>query len=146
MAKKAAVAAVAAAPVVAAPEPKAPPKPKFGHDLVIDVKSLPAVNPRREGNVSHAKFEEMKAFMLANQSATVADVIAGTTYKRNDFEWDFDRGDIKVRQGKTFVMSGNPVEKKVPAPKVEKPAPAPVVAAAAPTKVSKKKAPVVAAA
>ena len=74
----------------------APKKPKFGSDMVIT--GLPAENPRREGNVSYDKFADMVKFMKKKPTATVADVIANTTSKRNDFEWDLEREAFKVKK------------------------------------------------
>lgn len=150
MAKKTAVAVAEPAPVFAAPAPAkvvAPPKPKFGHDMIIDVKSLPAENPRHEGTKAHGMWEAMVAYMRANPGATVADVIENTIYKRNGFEWDFDRGAFKVKQGSGYIITGNPVVAKPRPVKAEVVAPLPPAPVpAAPAKGRKKAAPVAAAA
>jgi hypothetical protein len=76
-------------------EPKEPAK-KFGHDMRIVVASLPKDNWRREGTANHDRAKEVLAFMKKNPRATVADLIAATSYRRNDFEWDLEREVFKT--------------------------------------------------
>lgn len=72
----------------------AAPRPKFGSDVRIS--ALPAENPRRKGTKNYVRFDELQKFMKKKPQATVADVIAGTTYRRNDFEWDLEKGVFKT--------------------------------------------------
>lgn len=73
---------------------KAEPRAKFGTDIRIT--GLPAENPRRQGTANFNRFKELQAFMKKKPQATVAEAIAGTTYRRNDFEWDLKREVFKT--------------------------------------------------
>lgn len=75
-------------------------KPKFGSDMVILVGSLPDENPRNEKSKNFKRFAGMVAYMKKNKGATVADVIAGTDYRRNDFEWDLERKVFQIKKVK----------------------------------------------
>lgn len=68
---------------------------KFGHDKRISG-VVGVENPRRAETNGYSKFDDMQKFMKKNPKATVADVIAGTTYKRNDYEWDLEREVFKA--------------------------------------------------
>jgi hypothetical protein len=67
-------------------------KPTFGAALYITA----VTNKRKEGTKAHKKVEALKAYMKKNPTASVADVFRDTIYQKNDYQWDFDRGDVKV--------------------------------------------------
>jgi hypothetical protein len=67
-----------------------PPKPVFGATTVI--KSA-VENPRKPGTGAHARYDAMRTFVAkARGKATVAEVMAATGYRKDDFEWDVSRG------------------------------------------------------
>jgi hypothetical protein len=68
-------------------------KAKFGVDTRIQVVNG---NPRREGTKAHSLYEKMASFVINNPNAPLAEVMAETGYRRQDFDWDRDRGNIKV--------------------------------------------------
>jgi hypothetical protein len=70
------------------------PRPKFGHDVRII--GVPDENWRREGTANFKRADEVMAFMKKNPRASVAELIAGTSYRRNDFEWDLEREVFKT--------------------------------------------------
>lgn len=76
---------------VAAPKAKIT-KTGFGEKLFINS----VANKRKAGTKAYLKVEAMKAYMKKNPSASVADVFRDTIYQKNDYQWDFDRGDVKV--------------------------------------------------
>jgi hypothetical protein len=67
---------------------------KFGTDLRIT--GLPTENWRRAGTKNHERAQEVMAFLRKNPKATVAELIAETSYRRNDFEWDLKRDVFKT--------------------------------------------------
>lgn len=69
-------------------------KTKFGTNIVIQLAT--GVNPRRKGTRAHDVYSKMMSFIEKNGGqATLSDVIAATGYKRPDFDWDLERGNIK---------------------------------------------------
>lgn len=73
-------------------------KNPFGSDMVIVASSLPDENPRHEGTKNYGRFEGMVKHVKKNRNATVADVIANTDYRRNDFEWDLERKVFQIKK------------------------------------------------
>jgi hypothetical protein len=73
-------------------EPR-PPRPTFGVGVVV--KSV-APNSRKPGTSAHARYDDMAAYVAKNKKATVADVLSNTAYRRDDFNWDLERGSIKT--------------------------------------------------
>jgi hypothetical protein len=71
---------------------------KFGTDMKIV--GLPSENWRREGTANHGRAAEVISFMKKKPNATVAEVIAGTSYRKNDFDWDLERKVFKVQKVK----------------------------------------------
>lgn len=51
---------------------------------------------RTPGTGAAARFEAMAKYVKANPKATVADVLKHTPYRRDDYNWDLKRGNIKV--------------------------------------------------
>lgn len=98
MAKEKKAAAKAAKKNGKAKAEKKPKANKFGADMVILANSLPDENPRHESSKNHGRFDGMVKYMKKHGSATVADVIANTEYRRNDFEWDLEREVFKTKK------------------------------------------------
>lgn len=68
-------------------------KAKFGSAMRITVA---AENPRRKGTLAYSLFEKMSNFVASNPQAFLSEVMAATGYRRQDFDWDRERGSIKV--------------------------------------------------
>ena len=68
-------------------------KAKFGTELHIQVVNG---NPRREGTKAHSLYEKMAEYSINNPKATLAEIMAETGYRRQDYDWDLARGNIKV--------------------------------------------------
>lgn len=76
--------------IAAAPPIK---KKEFGADLRI------LVSPgsgRKEGTQAWVRFCQMKAYVLKNPRASVADVLRDTSYSHIDYKWDVAHGNIKI--------------------------------------------------
>jgi hypothetical protein len=68
----------------------------FGSNLVIT--DVAVENPRFAGKKSHKLFAQMVSFMDKHPKATVAELIAKTGYRRQDFLWDQARGDVIAKK------------------------------------------------
>lgn len=78
---------------VAAAKAAAKASPKFGSDIkVLKV----GENNRKPGSAAHGRFESMTKYLKNNPKATVADIIANTSYKRGGFRRDVKAGLVKV--------------------------------------------------
>lgn len=81
---------------------------KFGND--IKIVGLPDENWRREGTGNHVRAKELMAFMKKNPNATVAEALAGTSYRKNDFDWDLERKVFKTQKVKAAAASAASAE------------------------------------
>jgi hypothetical protein len=68
-------------------------KPKFGHDKTI-IHIEP--NPRFKGTKAHGLYEAMIQWVEKNPGGLVLTLIDETGYRRQDYQWDLERGHIKV--------------------------------------------------
>lgn len=73
-------------------EPKKAPKPEFGTALRI----VAITGTRKPGTGAATRFEAMKKFVAANPNASLAEVMAATGYRKDDYNWDLARNNIKV--------------------------------------------------
>ncbi len=55
-----------------------------------------AENPRRKGTISHKNYEAMVRFIKGKRNVKVADLIAATEYRVQDFNSDLARGHVTV--------------------------------------------------
>lgn len=78
---------------------------KFGNDMRIV--GLPSENWRREGTANHGRAAEVISFMKKKPNATVAELIAGTSYRKNDFDWDLERKVFKVQKVKPAAATAD---------------------------------------
>jgi hypothetical protein len=67
---------------------------KFGAGVVIEV--IKTVNPRRSGTRAWATYEELLALAKkTDNKVVVSDLLEKTSYRRPDFEWDLEKGNIR---------------------------------------------------
>jgi hypothetical protein len=66
-------------------------KPTFG--VGVYIKAL-ASNPRKEGTRAWRAYAEMETFLEKDPGASVDRILASTSYRRDDFSWDLERGAI----------------------------------------------------
>lgn len=52
-------------------------------------------HPRASGSKAAARFDDMAAFLASNPAAKMADIYAGTSYTKTDFDWDLERGSVR---------------------------------------------------
>jgi hypothetical protein len=68
-------------------------KAKFGAEVRVKVING---NPRRHGTKAHALYEKMSSYVGSHPDAALSEVMAETGYRRQDYDWDVARGNIKV--------------------------------------------------
>lgn len=67
-------------------------KSDFGTRLYI----VELTNKRKEGTTAHARFAAMEKYFAAHPGMTVSEALTNTSYRKDDYMWDLNRGYIKV--------------------------------------------------
>jgi hypothetical protein len=91
-----------------------PSRPSYGEGVYVVY--VNPVNPRKEGTGAHGRYDKLLAYFRAHPQPTVVEVLAAAGYRKDDLEWDVQRGAVKTdvkRKEETPSPKPEPKPKKV---------------------------------